>query len=59
MIISEFIEKLEKIKEEKGDLDVVTWDYKDYSYGKAIIETYAVDGWHDYEREVVAIGVED
>lgn len=59
MVISEFIEKLEKIKEKKGDLEVVIWDYTGYSYKRAICEFYAVDGWHDYDGEVLVIDAED
>lgn len=55
MKISEFIEELEKIKEEHGDLPVKTWEYDDY-YEDYYLDEIDYPEYHEPDEECVVIG---
>ena len=55
MKISEFIEYLEKIKEEHGDLQVKTWGY-DSLYEEYCLEEVDYPKYYNYDEECVVIG---
>lgn len=52
MKISEFIEELEKIKEEHGDLPVKTWEYDGYYY----LDDVDFPEYHEPDEECVVVG---
>lgn len=56
MKISEFIEELEKIKEEHGDLPVKAWEYDEH-YGDYYLDEIDYPEYYNYdEEECVVVG---
>lgn len=55
MTISEFIEELEKIKKEHGDLPVKIWNHAEYSE-QYYLDDADLEYYNDDEEECVVIG---